>query len=90
MHVPLQIEALVELDAIRDAMVGLTGISGLSVEQRKRLTIAVELVANPGAPALAMSQARAAFACQTSLTCRTCCTLILTRRLSFQLKQASL
>ena len=27
--------------------VGLPGISGLSVEQRKRLTIAVELVANP-------------------------------------------
>lgn len=28
-------------------MVGLPGISGLSTEQRKRLTIAVELVANP-------------------------------------------
>ena len=28
---------------------GLPGVSGLSVEQRKRLTIAVELVANPSA-----------------------------------------
>lgn len=29
------------------SQVGLPGVSGLSVEQRKRLTIAVELVANP-------------------------------------------
>jgi ABC-type multidrug transport system ATPase subunit len=38
---------LVELTPIRNALVGLPGSSGLSVEQRKRLTIAVELVANP-------------------------------------------
>ena len=38
---------LVELHAIRDALVGVPGESGLSVEARKRLTIAVELVANP-------------------------------------------
>lgn len=38
---------LVELTVIKDALVGKPGISGLSVEQRKRLTIAVELVANP-------------------------------------------
>jgi len=38
---------LVELGPLRDALVGLPGQSGLSVEQRKRLTIAVELVANP-------------------------------------------
>lgn len=38
---------LVELNPLRDALVGLPGISGLSTEQRKRLTIAVELVANP-------------------------------------------
>eukprot|EP00898_Chlorokybus_atmophyticus_P004211 jgi/Chlat1/4791/Chrsp31S04779 len=38
---------LVELTSIRDAIVGIPGRSGLSVEQRKRLTIAVELVANP-------------------------------------------
>ncbi|GKF81970.1 pleiotropic drug resistance protein 1-like protein, partial [Tanacetum coccineum] len=31
----------------RDALVGLPGVNGLSTEQRKRLTIAVELVANP-------------------------------------------
>jgi ABC-type multidrug transport system ATPase subunit len=29
------------------AIVGLPGVTGLSTEQRKRLTIAVELVANP-------------------------------------------
>lgn len=38
---------LVELDNFSDGLVGLPGISGLSNEQRKRLTIAVELVANP-------------------------------------------
>ncbi|CAM0943176.1 unnamed protein product [Alopecurus aequalis] len=38
---------LVELDVLRNAMVGLPGVDGLSTEQRKRLTIAVELVANP-------------------------------------------
>ncbi|KAJ0976466.1 hypothetical protein J5N97_018431 [Dioscorea zingiberensis] len=37
----------IELDGIKDALVGVPGISGLSTEQRKRLTIAVELVANP-------------------------------------------
>lgn len=38
---------LVELNNIQDAIVGFPGITGLSTEQRKRLTIAVELVANP-------------------------------------------
>eukprot|EP00246_Nothoceros_aenigmaticus_P017929 TRINITY_DN90_c0_g2_i1.p1 TRINITY_DN90_c0_g2~~TRINITY_DN90_c0_g2_i1.p1 ORF type:complete len:1193 (+),score=203.08 TRINITY_DN90_c0_g2_i1:284-3580(+) len=38
---------LVELQPLRDALVGLPGINGLSIEQRKRLTVAVELVANP-------------------------------------------
>ncbi|KAL6655738.1 hypothetical protein ACP70R_006564 [Stipagrostis hirtigluma subsp. patula] len=38
---------LVELSPLKDALVGLPGVSGLSTEQRKRLTIAVELVANP-------------------------------------------
>ncbi|XP_042517442.1 pleiotropic drug resistance protein 1-like [Macadamia integrifolia] len=38
---------LVELDSLREALVGLPGVNGLSTEQRKRLTIAVELVANP-------------------------------------------
>ncbi|KAL6861800.1 hypothetical protein ACP4OV_017500 [Aristida adscensionis] len=38
---------LVELKPLRDALVGLPGVNGLSIEQRKRLTIAVELVANP-------------------------------------------
>lgn len=38
---------LVELGSLRGAMVGLPGVNGLSTEQRKRPTIAVELVANP-------------------------------------------
>ncbi|KAL8125646.1 hypothetical protein AgCh_013056 [Apium graveolens] len=42
-----EIMDLVELDPIRHALVGLPGVGGLSTEQRKRLTIAVELVANP-------------------------------------------
>ena len=37
----------IELDTIANNIVGLPGISGLSVEQRKRLTIGVELAANP-------------------------------------------
>ncbi|KAK7392996.1 hypothetical protein VNO78_21446 [Psophocarpus tetragonolobus] len=42
-----EILELVELNAVRHFIVGLPGINGLSTEQRKRLTIAVELVANP-------------------------------------------
>lgn len=37
----------IELDGIKDELVGIPGVSGLSTEQRKRLTIAVELVSNP-------------------------------------------
>ncbi|CAN1121568.1 Pleiotropic drug resistance protein 1 [Linum perenne] len=42
-----EVMELVELKILRQALVGLPGVSGLSTEQRKRLTIAVELVANP-------------------------------------------
>ncbi|XP_020249692.1 ABC transporter G family member 39-like isoform X2 [Asparagus officinalis] len=42
-----EVMELVELTPLKDALVGLPGVSGLSTEQRKRLTIAVELVANP-------------------------------------------
>ncbi|XP_022948694.1 pleiotropic drug resistance protein 1-like [Cucurbita moschata] len=42
-----EVMELVELKTLRDALVGLPGENGLSTEQRKRLTIAVELVANP-------------------------------------------
>ncbi|KAJ4707958.1 pleiotropic drug resistance protein 1-like [Melia azedarach] len=42
-----EVVELVELNPIREALVGLAGVNGLSTEQRKRLTIAVELVANP-------------------------------------------
>ncbi|KAL8147902.1 hypothetical protein AgCh_005286 [Apium graveolens] len=38
---------LVELNDIQDSIVGIPGVSGISYEQRKRLTIAVELVSNP-------------------------------------------
>lgn len=38
---------LVELTPLRDALVGFSNLNGLTIEQRKRLTIAVELVANP-------------------------------------------
>ncbi|KAM4100329.1 hypothetical protein ACB094_05G060000 [Castanea mollissima] len=42
-----EVMELVELNPMRQALVGLPGVNGLSTEQRKRLTIAVELVANP-------------------------------------------
>lgn len=42
-----EVMELVELTPLRQALVGLPGVNGLSTEQRKRLTIAVELVANP-------------------------------------------
>ncbi|GLT82049.1 hypothetical protein SLE2022_004630 [Rubroshorea leprosula] len=42
-----EVMELVELNPLRNALVGLPGVDGLSTEQRKRLTIAVELVANP-------------------------------------------
>eukprot|EP00250_Pteridium_aquilinum_P005382 c15486_g1_i1 orf=631-5127(+) len=42
-----EVMELVELGNLSSALVGLPGVSGLSTEQRKRLTIAVELVANP-------------------------------------------
>ncbi|XP_020688883.1 ABC transporter G family member 44 [Dendrobium catenatum] len=42
-----EVMELVELTPLMEALVGLPGVSGLSTEQRKRLTIAVELVANP-------------------------------------------
>ncbi|KAI8569217.1 hypothetical protein RHMOL_Rhmol02G0261700 [Rhododendron molle] len=42
-----EVMELVELNLIRNFLVGLPGVDGLLTEQRKRLTIAVELVANP-------------------------------------------
>ena len=42
-----QVLELVDMQGLRNGLVGMPGISGLSVEQRKRLTIAVELVSNP-------------------------------------------
>ncbi|GMI73697.1 ATP-binding cassette G33, pleiotropic drug resistance 5, PLEIOTROPIC DRUG RESISTANCE 5 [Hibiscus trionum] len=38
---------MIELDEIKDSLIGIRGFSGISAEQHKRLTIAVELVANP-------------------------------------------
>ncbi|KAG8379883.1 hypothetical protein BUALT_Bualt07G0135600 [Buddleja alternifolia] len=42
-----EVMELVELTPLRGSLVGLPGVNGLSTEQRKRLTIAVELVSNP-------------------------------------------
>ncbi|WCJ29721.1 ABC transporter G family member 32 [Euphorbia peplus] len=42
-----EVMELVELTPLGGALIGLPGLDGLSTEQRKRLTIAVELVANP-------------------------------------------
>ncbi|KAI5414093.1 hypothetical protein KIW84_058293 [Lathyrus oleraceus] len=42
-----EVMELVELNPLRNSLVGLPGVNGLSTEQLKRLTIAVELVANP-------------------------------------------
>ncbi|KAK4836952.1 hypothetical protein QYF36_001596 [Acer negundo] len=42
-----EVMELVELSSLKGIIVGLPGVNGLSTEQRKRLTIAVELVANP-------------------------------------------
>jgi len=42
-----EVMVLAELNPLKNALVGLPGVNGLSTEQRKRLTIAVELVANP-------------------------------------------
>ncbi|CAN1258329.1 Pleiotropic drug resistance protein 2 [Linum perenne] len=42
-----EVMELIELGPLRNSIVGLPGVNGLSTEQRKRLTIAVELVANP-------------------------------------------
>ena len=42
-----EIERVVEVEDIVHNLVGMPGQSGLSVQQRKRLTIAVELAANP-------------------------------------------
>ncbi|KAF3618071.1 Pleiotropic drug resistance protein 3 [Capsicum annuum] len=49
-HVTMYIEEvmeLVELTPLREALVGLLGVNGLSTEQRKQLTVAVEFVVNP-------------------------------------------
>ena len=42
-----EVMELVELDSLSDAMVGFPSLTRLWNEQRKRLTIVVELVANP-------------------------------------------
>ncbi|KAG8488826.1 hypothetical protein CXB51_016883 [Gossypium anomalum] len=43
----LEVLQMIELDEIQNALVGVPSVSGISAEQRKRLTIAVELVSNP-------------------------------------------
>ena len=43
----LEVLMVTELLEIRGSLVGDAGVTGLSVEQRRRLSIGVELVANP-------------------------------------------
>ena len=45
----LQVMGLVELEPLSEVVIGMAG-TGLSIEARKRTSIAVELVANPGKP----------------------------------------
>ena len=45
--VVVEVMELVELTPLRDALIGLPVVTGISKEKRKRLTIAVELVSNP-------------------------------------------
>ncbi|KAI0502292.1 hypothetical protein KFK09_017239 [Dendrobium nobile] len=42
-----EVMELLELAPLRGALIGLPGVNGLTREQRKRLTISVELVSNP-------------------------------------------
>ena len=46
-HARVQMMELVELSPLRNLLVGSPAVTGLSVEQRKRLSIAVELISNP-------------------------------------------
>ena len=41
-----EVMELMELTPLSGALIGLSGVDGLSTEQRKRLTMVVELVAN--------------------------------------------
>ncbi|RDY11290.1 ABC transporter G family member 41, partial [Mucuna pruriens] len=48
LRLPSQIDAKTKrTKRIKDALVGMSNISGLSTEQREQLAIAIELVANP-------------------------------------------
>ncbi|PKI41934.1 hypothetical protein CRG98_037684 [Punica granatum] len=38
---------IMELDDMKEALLGIPTVGGISIEQRKRLTIAVKLVSNP-------------------------------------------
>ena len=41
-----EVMELVELEKLKDVIVGLPSVTGMSIEERKRLTIVVYLVAN--------------------------------------------
>ena len=46
-HLTAGILEILELDIIKDRLIGSEETGGLSTEQRKRCTIAVEMAANP-------------------------------------------
>ena len=65
----MQVMGLMELTSLKGSLVGLPGHSGLSVEQRKRLTIGIELVANPSIVFMVRSPEASPYpqSCQPSL-----------------------
>ena len=67
----LEVLVITELLDIRGNIVGSSGMSGLSVEQRRRLSIGVELVSNPSVVV------RIACIAVLALLCLHCCAMLL-------------
>ena len=68
-----QVMGLVELEPLSNVIIGMPG-SGLSIEARKRCSIAVELVANPGeAPIVHAACMLPVALCMLPACCLLCC-----------------